>query len=386
MSEYQYYEFRAVDHPLTRGQMEELRHYSSRARISSDSFVNEYNWGDFKGDPEKWMEQYFDAFLYLANWGTRTFMLRVPAQMLDLQTAGAYCESEAFSYRKTSGHLIFSFNSREEDSDWEDGEGWLGSLVQLRSDLMNGDYRCLYIGWLLAVQDAEFDDDTAEPPVPPGLGDLNAPLQSLAEFLRIDPDLIASAAEKSGKEHDRGPSSEEISGWVAQLPSKDKDAVLIRLLEGDDLRIVAAELKHRAMKDLRGGVKSGSGSQTSDRRTVGELLARCEIIGQEREKREAERAAREKARRERAEAEARKRHLEALCGKESALWTKVEELIAEKRAAPYDKAVLLLKDLHDLARMNGTVSEFSRRMSALCSEYGGRRALMDRFRKAGLLD
>ncbi len=384
MSEYQYYEFRTVDRPLTRVQMEELRQYSSRARISSDSFVNEYNWGSFKGNPEKWMEQYFDAFLYVANWGTRTLMLRVPLQLIDLETARAYCERDAFSFHTAGDHLIFSFTSVEEDTDWEDGEGWLGSLVQLRSDLMNGDYRCLYLGWLLALQDAGFDDDTLEPPVPPGLGNLTAPLESLAEFLRIDRDLIASAAEKSGKESDRGPSSEEISGWVAKLPSKTKDTVLIRLLEGDDPRVVATELKHQALKDLRGGATSGNGPQTSGLRTVGELITRWEIIEQERQKRETERAAQEKARRERTEAEARKRHLESLRGKESALWTEVDELIAEKRAAPYDKAVLLLRDLYDLARMKGAESEFARRMAALHRDHDRKRALMDRFSKAGL--
>jgi hypothetical protein len=49
MSEYQYYEFRAVDRPLDDRQMRELRAVSSRAVITPTSFTNEYNWGDFKG-------------------------------------------------------------------------------------------------------------------------------------------------------------------------------------------------------------------------------------------------------------------------------------------------------------------------------------------------
>ena len=70
MSEYQYYEFVAVDRPLTAAQQGELRALSTRARISASSFVNDYQWGDLKADPRKWMERYFDAHLYLANWGT----------------------------------------------------------------------------------------------------------------------------------------------------------------------------------------------------------------------------------------------------------------------------------------------------------------------------
>jgi hypothetical protein len=45
MSEYQYYEFRAVERPLSHAEREELRVLSTRARISERSFVNHYEWG-----------------------------------------------------------------------------------------------------------------------------------------------------------------------------------------------------------------------------------------------------------------------------------------------------------------------------------------------------
>lgn len=78
MSEYQYFEFQAVDRPLTAREMRELRAYSTRATITATRFVNHYDWGDFKGDPTVWMEKYFDAFLYVANPGIRWLMLRFP--------------------------------------------------------------------------------------------------------------------------------------------------------------------------------------------------------------------------------------------------------------------------------------------------------------------
>ena len=71
MSEYQYYEFLALDRPLTAKQRAELRSISSRAEITATRFTNEYQWGDLKGDPLQMVKEYFDAFLYLANWGTR---------------------------------------------------------------------------------------------------------------------------------------------------------------------------------------------------------------------------------------------------------------------------------------------------------------------------
>lgn len=44
MSEYQYYEFMAIDRPLKKDEMAELRALSTRATITPVSFSNEYNY------------------------------------------------------------------------------------------------------------------------------------------------------------------------------------------------------------------------------------------------------------------------------------------------------------------------------------------------------
>src|SRR5205814_4279185 len=81
-SEYQYYDFRAIDRALTRAEIAELRSISTRAAITSTSFTNHYEWGDLKADPLRLLEKYFDAFLYLTNWGAREFHLRLPQDWL----------------------------------------------------------------------------------------------------------------------------------------------------------------------------------------------------------------------------------------------------------------------------------------------------------------
>ncbi len=86
MSEYQYYEFVAIDKPLTPKQMAELRARSSRASITPASFVNDYQWGNLKGDPVDWMWRYFDAHVYVANWCTCLLYLRVPKSAFDVET------------------------------------------------------------------------------------------------------------------------------------------------------------------------------------------------------------------------------------------------------------------------------------------------------------
>ncbi len=51
MSEYQYYEFQAIDRPLDQAAQQALRAISSRAWITPTSFTNHYEWGDLKADP-----------------------------------------------------------------------------------------------------------------------------------------------------------------------------------------------------------------------------------------------------------------------------------------------------------------------------------------------
>jgi hypothetical protein len=68
MSEYQYYEFRTIDRPLTDRQMRELRAVSTRAVISRMTFSNHYEYGDLKANPRDLLVRYFDASLYFANW------------------------------------------------------------------------------------------------------------------------------------------------------------------------------------------------------------------------------------------------------------------------------------------------------------------------------
>ena len=95
MSEYQCYEFVALDRPLTSKQMAELRAISTRAEVSPTRFWNEYQWGNLKADPIKLIELYFDAHMYFANWGTHRLMLRLPAKRVDTKALRAYFVGDA---------------------------------------------------------------------------------------------------------------------------------------------------------------------------------------------------------------------------------------------------------------------------------------------------
>jgi hypothetical protein len=385
MSEYQYYEFQAVAKLLTQKEMAELRSYSSRAQITPSSFINVYNWGSFKGNPKKWMEKYFDSFLYLANWGSRWLMLRLPVRLIEPDTISPYCTKNCLSYRIHGDDIIISFYSEEEDYEWTEGEGWLASLLPLRADLMHGDNRCLYLGWLLGAQRSELEKEALEPPVPPGLRDLNAPLYRFADFLRIDRDLIDAAAGQSEEGLTFELSKKDITRWLSCLSVEDRNSVLTRLLEGKD-PYVAAEFRQRAIREIRGFTGSGSHNRNSNRRSVGTLLACAEEIAGKRRRREAEQLAREKARCERERATKRKKHLQSLVCKEDALWAEVDKLIATRQPRCYDEAVSILQDLRDLADMQGSTFEFSVRLGTLCSAQIKKPSLVKRLRKANLVN
>ncbi|MBI5497237.1 MAG: hypothetical protein HY904_19645 [Deltaproteobacteria bacterium] len=91
MSEHRYYEFCALDRPLTTREQAALRRASTRATITATHFTNVYDYGDFRGNTDAWMAKYFDAHLHTASWGTHRFMLRVPADTVDARSLRPYC-------------------------------------------------------------------------------------------------------------------------------------------------------------------------------------------------------------------------------------------------------------------------------------------------------
>jgi hypothetical protein len=373
MSEYQYYEFLALDRPLTEEQRAELRAVSSRAEITATRFVNEYEWGDLKGNPRTMVERYFDAFLYLANWGTRRLMFRLPRGVLAAETAGRYCGTDTASFVETGSHLILSlYVDREPDGYWEEPGGQLAAMVQARSELAAGDLRLLYLAWPLALQSDEMDDEDTEPPVPAGLGDLSAGLQAVVDFFEIDEDLIAVAAAASPAIQEPG----GLAEWTASLPAEEKDALLARVAAGEGMQVQALLLRR---------FRAASGSPpAAPARTAAELWEAA-ADRKEARVRAAERCRREEeARRVTAQAAAYARRLDQLAARTEEAWAKAAELIGTKRPRDYDLAVSLLRDLQALAERQENPEAFRKRFSEMRAQHQRKPSLLDRFDQAGL--
>ena len=346
-------------------------------RISSSSFVNDYQWGDLKSDPRVWMERYFDAHLYLANWGTHRIALRLPRAALDPVTAARYCVGEAASSWATRTHVIVDLHSEDEGvADWVDPDGRLAAIVPARTELAAGDLRPLYLAWLLAVQSRELAEDDLEPSVPAGLGELSGPQRALADFLRLDPDLLAAAAEASDPLTVAVPTAAVLSRWLKGLPAADKDALLLRVLRGD-----GALLRSEMLRRFHG---SDAGPPPDGGRTVGKLLAASEKAFARRQEATRRREAAERRQREQEAAAAKAERLVVLARHPARAWKQVDTLIEAKRAKEYDAAVTLLEDLHALAVRDDDLTGFAVRMGRLREQNTRRPSLIDRFDRAQL--
>ncbi len=358
MSEYQYYEFQAVDRPLDEADREALRALSTRARITATSFTNHYNWGDFGGDPRTLMARWFDLHLYLANWGTRQFMIRLPKQLVDRPRFDSVLHNCSLANIVESGDClildILDDGEPGDDEGWDDGSGWLAALAPLRADLLSGDLRLLYLVWLSEVEFGGRKDDETEPL--PGTGPLTGALSAFAEFFRIDPDLVEAASEVHAGIADGGLSADAVRAAVAAIPEDEKADLLCRLAEGDPH--AGPEIQRRA----RNAASLEDSAMRASRRTVSDLRRRAAAIHESREAAEAERREAERLREEREAEKARRARIVALRQRGEAVWDEIESEVERRHASGYDRAAALLADLKALAEEDGAAAVFAGRL------------------------
>lgn len=388
MSEYQYYEFAAVDQPLSKQQQAELRALSSRATITASGFRNEYHWGDLQGDPADWMRRYFDAQVYSASWATCSFMLRLPKSVLDQSAIACYAAGgdSAFIARRAGGHCILDWSFNDENGEdfvgerfamEEDGPGWMTRLLPLREELQRGDMRPLYLGWLARLCSCELDDDDEEPPVPAGLRQLTPAQEALAAFLLLDPDLLEVAASASADLAPSRDTARSAKDWAAQLPVAELRAAMVQLVTG---------LGRQAERDMSARHAAWQSQQAPARtaaaalRSVAQIEAGRSAVEQARLQREREaqalRLAKEQAERE--------RHLATVARRADAIWRKVDELLQSGTGTAYGKAEDTLKELAQALAAAGRGDEFRRGLMVLQSTHGHRPGWVKRVSKAGL--
>ena len=380
MSEYQYYEFLAIDRPLTADEMAELRALSTRATITPVSFTNEYNWGDFKGNPDRLMQRYFDAHVYVANWMTAIFMVRLPMEALTRETAKAVAVPYLLDIKPTKDHWVITWSLEESENydrfGMEDGRGWMARLAPVRDELLRGDLRSLNIGWLKAVAGEMMDDDETEPLCVSGLGNLTAAQQALAEFLEVDPDLLAGAGMGSPAVKETEVSRREMEKWIDALPREEVNSILKQVLEGKGQQ--AERSVRNRFASWRRGLQTGD--TNTPRRTVGDLRQNAEKARQSRlEKQKRDRKQRETERREK-----RKAYLKNLSSDFPKAWASVKEPVERGSKRGYDEACRILVDIAEAYDLFATKKKFQQELKKFMAGHLRRKALIQRLVKAGI--
>lgn len=377
MSEYQYYEFAAIDRPLTRAEMARLRAISTRAVITPASFTNHYEWGDLKANPSDWMQRYFDAFVYTANWCSRRLSLRVPLDSFARGALKPFTVRHCLAYKSTKTHWIIDW-MLDESHDYDgfaedDGSGWMRRLVSLRDELLRGDLRPLYLGWM-AGADA-LHDEAQEPEVPPGLAELTPAQQALAEFLEVDPDLLeaACAGSAAAADSDEAP---RVAAWLDGWQTQDMKDVLKRIALGQ-----GQEAERRVKSHYAAWLKTQRpSSATSLRRRVAELRELAQSAAAMRQEREA----RVRAKREAEEQRQREAALHRQMAEPDKHWKKADAHAARGVASGYDDAVRVLCDLAAGYALVSGRAAFDRELRRFLVPHARRAALLRRLADAGL--
>jgi hypothetical protein len=374
MSEYQRYEWMTGDRPLTRAQLDAVKALSSHIDASSTHALVDYEWGNFKHDPLQVLHEFFDGFLYWANWGAPELALRFPHGILPEGLLDGYDLDEVVTVTPYPDYDLIDihFGELEAPDEWVDYE--LGPLMALREELMDGDLRALYIVWLASQRllgSADADDEEQEnedelyvPPVSPALGTLTSAQQALAELLQVPAEVLVAAAHHSNP----APAAkhEDVAARVTLLPAERRTEYLVRLARGEP------GLSRRLLRELRELSQPGQGKRSAplsrgERVTYAILLKESRAIraGWEREKREQERLARE-------------RQLQQIHDHPDQYWHQADLAVMRGSGAGYDEAAHLLSELREVAERFQETGRFHERFRAWVQPHLRRPALVKR--------
>ncbi|HZL44098.1 MAG TPA: hypothetical protein VFD66_12570 [Verrucomicrobiae bacterium] len=371
MSEYQYYEFAAIDGPISDEGLRYARGCSSRANVSRVRWQNTYTFGDFHGSVNTLLKHY-DAHFYIANWGTVRLGLVFPKGAVSPEAIRPYLwggkQYEDTLTVKEIGNRCIVWWERDEEGGWgwTEGEGLIDQLIGVREELMRGDYRALFLGWL-----ADFDPDdwrdaedgaVVMPPIPAGLDHLSPPLAALIKHFPVDPDVLAVAA---GLSQASTAKRIPIAAVLERFPVSEMRALLARVAEGGGAGVMA-ELNRLTYPRVQNPV--GQAMKCTD------FAAKTIETRDVRHKQEAEAAS---AKRQR-EAKLRKQHLASILRRADTIWSGLDPLMDQKIASAYDQAAAQLQELRDAYAQAGDIGGFQQKLNGFRLRYSNRPAMLRR--------
>jgi hypothetical protein len=374
MSEYQYYEFAAIDGPISDEGLRYAQGCSSRANVSRVRWQNTYTFGDFHGSVDTLLK-YYDAHFYIANWGTVRLGLAFPKGAIAPEVIQPYLRGgeryeETLSFKEIGSRCIVWWERNEEGGwGWTEGEGLIDQLIGVREELMRGDYRALFLGWLAGFDPEEWqepeDGAVVMPTIPAGLDHLSPTLEALIKHFPVDRDALAVAAglSQAGKP-DRIP----IAAVLEKLSVSEMRALLARVAEGGGSGVMA-ELNRLTYPRVQ--------IPASQAMICVDFAANAIETRKIRHTKEAKAAAAKQQR----EAELRKQHLASIMQRADTLWSGLDPLMDQKIASAYGQAAAQLQELRDAYAQAGDIGGFQQKLTAFRLRYSNRPAMLRRIEK-----
>lgn len=374
MSEYQYYEFAAIDGPISDEGLKYARGCSSRANVSRIRWQNTYNFGDFHGSVDTLLK-YYDAHFYIANWGSVRLALAfpkdaIPRKVIEPYLRGRKSYEDILTVKEIGNRCILSWERNDEGGDdWIEGEGFIDQLIAIREELMCGDYRALFLGWL-----ADFDPDDCQipeddtsvmPPIPSGLNHLSPALEALSKLFHVDRDALDVAA---GLSQASTPDRIPIASVLENLSVSEMQALLARVAEGGGSGV---------MNELNRLTYPLVQIPPSQAMRYADFADKTLETREARKKHEAKAAA---AKRQH-EAELRKQHLASILERADSLWSDIDTLMDQKIASVYDHVADQLQELRDAYAQYSDLDSFQQKLAEFRRRYSNRSAMLRRIEK-----
>jgi hypothetical protein len=374
MSEYQYYEFAALDGPISDEGLRYARGCSSRADVSRVRWRNTYHFGDFHGSVDTLL-QYYDAHFYIANWGTVRLGLAFPNGVITPEAFRPYLRKgeqyeDTLTVKEIGGRFIVWWERNEEGGWWETGgEGLIDELVEIRQELMCGDYRALFLGWLADFNPDEWldprDGAVLLPPIPSGLNQLSPALTKLIQHFPVDLDALAVATRLAQ------------TGTADRLPM----AAVLEKLSASEMRALLARVADGGGPAVRAELTRLTHPPTQT--PAGPAIRCIDFAAQAVEARKARlkiEAAAAAAKRQR-EAEQLRQRLASVFQRADSIWLALDPLMDQKIASAYDQVAAELRELRDAYAQAGDNGAFQRKLNGFRRQYSNRPAMLRRIEK-----
>lgn len=367
MSEYQYYKFERLDGHLGAKARQALRAISSRAAISAMSFQVYYTYSYLKAEPSELMLKYFDIGIYYADWGSIDAYIKLPAGTIPEALLGFSSDGLHVHQSDEWQLLIFSIEEYYEYFDDENADNFFQHLANLRSELMQNNWRLVYFMWL---KECDFNDELGRIPlIQFDFEHLSEEAQAFATLYDIPLAWVKALAMvlNAQPSHQAKQARFQFNAWLHNLTEADKNTLLSTLFEQGQLT------RHQALAMTRkeSANKSEVYQYWLTPKVISPFIEQAQSqLQQEQAEALAKKLAIEKAEKEKA--------LTDIYSQRDRCWQQAQEQANRTCASGYDTASRYLHQLNEAYQFKADEAAFKQRFKYFTVANNNRKALLKR--------